>query len=399
MKIRTKITLWIIGAGICASLALSSIVFFELVDQYYQVIDADLDARLNDLEELRAGAEDLDSFIYALETYSGTRHYWGRIYSSDKRILWQTPVAETVEIPIPGTSEPSTFHTDILPSRVYPDMDDEDRLAFRIRSVTIQIQGEACTLLVGKPIEDPDAEILELAGTIAIGLGASTVILLGLSYFFAGRVLKPITDISRLAEKINDKTLALRIPVGKSQDEFSRLAKTLNAMFDRLQFSFARQKQFLSDASHELRSPITLLRLQTEERLQSKDLPCEYKTQLIRQHEALHRMSRLINTMLDLSALELGRNLNIGETVFADLVRSVLDDFSDIIAAMEITTRVRIAPGLRIRCDVEKIRRAIVNLVDNAIKYNREGGTSGFDCRCCGTTGAFFRLQYRCRNS
>ncbi len=88
---------------------------------------------------------------------------------------------------------------------------------------------------VGKPIEELDEDIVELIQSIAVGLLATTIFLVWLSYMIAGKVLKPIRTINSLAREINDKTLNKRIPLGEHQDELYMLASSLNQMFDRLQ--------------------------------------------------------------------------------------------------------------------------------------------------------------------
>ena len=108
---------------------------------------------------------------------------------------------------------------------------------------------------IAKPVENLEEETFDLLTAIGIGLAVSTVLLAGLSYVLAGRIVKPIAAINRIARDINENTLEKRIPLGKSRDEIQELAGCLNQMFDRLQYSFARQKRFIADASHELKSP------------------------------------------------------------------------------------------------------------------------------------------------
>lgn len=374
MKIRTKIALWIIGSGVFTSLVLSSVVFFELVEQYYEVMDQDLASISSDVGDLSSTSRNIDVFLNAVDMFPGSQRYWINIYTAEKKSIWRTSVARGIDIPFSDKEAPFTFHTKLPPSIFYPDMDDDDTLAFRVTSNTFEIDGTSYILRIGKPMEDPESEFLELTAIIAVGLCVAVLTLIVLSGFFAGRILKPISDISQLATEINDRTLDQRIPVRQSNDEFSHLSKTLNNMFDRLQFSFEKQKRLLSDASHELKSPITLLRLQIEERLQIEDLSEEHENQLVKQQETLHRLSRMITSLLDLSALEIEQHLEMVDILLSDLVTPVLNDFDELLHAAKVTARTEVPISLRFRGDVEKIRRVIVNLVENAIKYNHEGG-------------------------
>lgn len=374
MKIRTKISLWIIGAGVFTSLVLSGVVFFVLVEQYYEVMDEDLASISGDVSGLSTASRNIESFLDALERFPGSQRYWIGIYTSEKKSIWRTPVAEEIDIPFRDKAGPFTYHTGLFPSDFYPDMDNDDTLAFRVDSTSFEVGGAPYILKIGKPTENPTAEFRELAGIVFFGLVIAVLTLIMLSTFFAERILKPISEINLVTETINEKTLDQRIPPGSFGNEFNRLSGTLNAMLDRLQLSFDKQKRLLSDASHELRSPLALLELQTEERLQSKDLPEEYERQLIRQQETLHRMSRMINNLLDLSALEIERHLKKVEIFLSEVVASVLDDFTELLQAAKVTAQTEIPMPLTLRGDVEKIRRVIVNLVENAIKYNYKGG-------------------------
>ncbi len=200
------------------------------------------------------------------------------------------------------------------------------------------------------------------------------LLLVFLSYLIAGKMLKPIGVIDRLAREINDKNLSLRIPLGENRDELYRLSESLNRMFDRLENSFETQKQFLASASHELKSPLALLQLSMEDCIQQRDLPDNFRHQFIRQTNILRRMSRLVKNLLDLSALELKERLDLKEINLAELLKSVLREYEVVFSAKKIDIQADMPPKLHIKGDWDNLQRAIINLVDNAVKYNREGG-------------------------
>jgi len=200
------------------------------------------------------------------------------------------------------------------------------------------------------------------------------LLLVILSYLIAGKVLKPIGVIDGLAREINDKNLSLRIPLGKNRDELYRLSESLNRMFDRLEHSFEAQKQFLASASHELQSPLALLQLSLEDCIQHRDLPDSLKHQFIRQTDILRRLSRLVKNLLDLSALELKERLDLKEINLVELLKSVLRDYEVVFSAKKIDIQADMPPKLPIKGDWDHLQRAIINLVDNAVKYNHKGG-------------------------
>jgi two-component system OmpR family sensor kinase len=162
--------------------------------------------------------------------------------------------------------------------------------------------------------------------------------------------------------------------LGRSKDELYELSESLNRMFDRLQYSFAMQKQFIADASHELKSPITLLSLFMEDAIHLKELPEIFRTRLIRQYDTLQRMRRLVKNLLDLSALEAKETLSFEEFALFPMVRAVSNDYADVLSARQIEMKIEVPENLQIKGDKDSMQRVLINLIDNAIKYNKERG-------------------------
>ena len=179
--------------------------------------------------------------------------------------------------------------------------------------------------------------------------------------------------INRMARDINDRSLDRRIPLAKSRDELYELSESLNRMFDRLQYSFTMQKQLIVDASHELKSPITLLSLFMEDSIPQQDLPEAFRLRLIRQADTLRRMSRLVKNLLDLSALEMKESIDFEELSLSELVTSVHENYAEVVDARQIKVAIDIPEDLRIRGNRDCLQRALINLIDNAVKYNIEG--------------------------
>ena len=227
---------------------------------------------------------------------------------------------------------------------------------------------------VGKPIEELDEDIVELIQSIAVGLLATTIFLVWLSYMIAGKVLKPIRTINSLAREINDKTLNKRIPLGEHQDELYMLASSLNQMFDRLQYSFQRQKEFIASASHELKTPITLLLIFMEGAIHRENLPAKFRQRLIRHTDILRRMRRLVKNLLDLSILELKDSVESEKVCLFELVQFVVEEYQEVFAAKKINLELDLTTDVNIVGDRERLQRCLINLVDNALKYNVDGG-------------------------
>ncbi len=380
MQIRHRIMVWVAGAGLLTSLAFSLVVFWELREEPLEMLDAQLRSTAVAVAgQLAAKQKPGADVRYVLLPFPAER-YWIKVYDQDLHVVYRSELAREVDLPLYRNKGEEGYLSSVhLPKkRIDLHQDDEDEVTFRVRLISKNINGAPYLIQIAKPIEKLEEEITDLLAAIGIGLAVSTALLAALSYMLAGRIVKPIAAINRLARDINENTLEKRIPVGKSRDEIHELATRLNSMFDRLQLSFARQKRFLADASHELKSPIAMLRLFFDEALQNRDLPEAFHRQLDIQGHTVLRMDRLVRTLLELSTLEIKGSLAMERFDLADLVRSVADDFAPLAKRGKIRLEMEMPHHLEMRGDRDRIRRALINLFDNAVKYNEEEGRIQF---------------------
>jgi signal transduction histidine kinase len=374
LKIRYKITLWIAGAGVLASLVFSVIVFREMAEQPFRLIDRDLESMAGTAVRLFETTKTQSKPVHQKDFPLDTERYWIKIYNDHMHVLYQSKLTRFTDLPFKSTIQPYMAKRIISKERINLGQDSKNEVIFRIKAFNFRLHGQPCKVLIGKPMEKLEEEISDLVQGIAIGLSAATLLLLVLSYYIAGKILSPINVINRMAKDINDRSLDQRIPLGKSKDELYALSESLNRMFDRLQYSFAVQKQFIADASHELKSPITLLSLFMEDAIHLKELPETFRLRLIKQYDTLQRMRRLVKNLLDLSALEAKETVDFEEFVLSPLVRSVHDDYIELFKAKQIEMKIDVPEDLRIRGDRDSLQRVLINLVDNAVKYNMDCG-------------------------
>ena len=374
MKIRQKIALWITGAGVLVSLVFSTIVFLAMMEQPYRLIDNELSTVAHFVMRFALPTGDLPEGMKDTDIAMNPKDYWIKIFNDHQTVVYHSDLTRYVDLPLYDKHSGYTVRTTIPKQRLRLNQDKEDEVTFRVRRFRVPVKGGTYIVQIGKPIEKLDEEIIELIKGIAFGLITAMLLLIFLSYLIAGKVLKPIGVIDRLARQINDKNLSVRIPLGKSRDELYRLSTSLNRMFDRLENSFETQKEFVASASHELKSPLALLQLSMEDCVQHPALPDSLRQQLARQTDIVRRMSRLVKNLLDLSALELKECLDLKEINLAELLKSVLSDYEVVFSAKKIDVQDDIAPELKIKGDRENLQRAVINLVDNAVKYNHEGG-------------------------
>ena len=256
MKIRTKISLWITAAGVLVSLIFSLIIFWEMVEQNYNQLDDELKATTRNVFKIvqQDEVEGAKHSSLAATVFLDGQRYWIRVWRADT-LIYASRLARIIDLPIDPDKKKDTLSVTIPREKIDLDQDRFDEVSFRVRSIKISTHKAppGYRIQVALPMEELDEEIVEVSLIIIFGLLFSTLLLIVISYFLAGRILKPVKQITYLARDINGKELADRIPLGSSRDELYDLSFELNQMLDRLQYSFKRQKEFIASAAHELK--------------------------------------------------------------------------------------------------------------------------------------------------
>jgi heavy metal sensor kinase len=229
-------------------------------------------------------------------------------------------------------------------------------------------------ILVGRSMAGELAELRRLAWFLA-GAGVLVLVLgLGGGWWMATRAMQPVEEISAIASRISAGNLSERIDVAGTEDELGRLAGVLNSTFVRLEAAFARQQQFTADASHELRTPISVILSQTQSALARERPPGEYREALAACQRAAQRMRQLTHSLLTLARLD--AHSPALTRVPCDLARAAAEGV-DLVRALAIERGITLFTDLHpaeCRCDAERLAQVITNLLTNAIEHNREGG-------------------------
>jgi two-component system, OmpR family, sensor kinase len=203
---------------------------------------------------------------------------------------------------------------------------------------------------------------------IAVGVNIGVLILASmLAWVIAGRVLQPLRLLRDTARSISETDLTRRIPVEGETDELADLARTFNEMLDRLEEAFASQKSFISDAGHELRTPITIIRGHLDV---MGDDPEERRETLDLVRDELDRMSRLVNDLLLLAKASRPDFLQPETVDLDDLTREL---FAKASALAQRDWRLGSVGTGRIVADRQRITQAIMNLSQNAVTHTLNG--------------------------
>ncbi|MEZ5267461.1 MAG: HAMP domain-containing sensor histidine kinase [Microthrixaceae bacterium] len=212
------------------------------------------------------------------------------------------------------------------------------------------------------PRVDVKRSVNALSGALLVVLPALVFAAGGMAWVVAGRTLAPVSAMSRRVRELSATNLDARVPVPPSHDEIAQLANTMNQMLERLQRSADVQRQFVSDASHELRSPVASIRAQLETALrypEDVDWP-QVATVVLAEDE---RLDHLVGNLLAMARLEEGRFGRRTEVDLEDLVVPQARRFTDVATDLS-----EVSAG-RVWGNAGELTSVVRNLTDNAVRH------------------------------
>ena len=225
-------------------------------------------------------------------------------------------------------------------------------------------------LVVGATLENRAETLAKLRDVLLIAGPVALLVATGAGYLLAGLSLRPVDSMRRRAASISAATPGERLPVPHTRDEVERLGETLNAMLDRLEEALARERDFVADAGHELRTPLALLRTELELALRHADSAEELHEAVRRSSQEVDRLAQLAEDLLLLARSHGdGVPLRVESLDVADLVTSVASRFEWRAQAAGRPLTTEQPDGLRLQGDPLRLEQALGNLVDNALRY------------------------------
>jgi heavy metal sensor kinase len=195
-------------------------------------------------------------------------------------------------------------------------------------------------------------------------------------YWISTRALAPVDQITKTARTISAQNLSSRLVVPSTGDELQRLSETLNGMLDRLESSFKKITQFTADASHELRTPVAVMRTRAELSLRKARSAEEYRDVISEVLTELEKTSGLIEQLMFLARADSGaETLHFADTNVTEVLREACHQGSALAEAKQIGFQEEISPdSMWIRGDASSLRRLFLILIDNAVKYTPANG-------------------------
>jgi heavy metal sensor kinase len=248
---------------------------------------------------------------------------------------------------------------------------------FRFLSIAIQVYGRTFVIQTGVPEND----VLRTLGSFRRYLLIFAAIMMlaasAVGYWLSRRALAPVDALTRTARNISGTNLSSRLQRLNTGDELQRLSDTLNEMLARIESAFLRVSQFTADASHELRTPISLIRTEAEIALRKSRNEVEYQESLRHILQEAERTSSLVEELLSLARADAGReSLDIRRMNLGDTVRQIGVNWQQAMASrqMRFTSDVPVR-DVYVAGDTTALSRLLNILLDNALKYTPSPGT------------------------
>jgi len=222
-------------------------------------------------------------------------------------------------------------------------------------------------------VEPASSEISELI-EVLIFAGVPVVFLVG--WWLVRRSLQPIDELAAGVERFDASNLSQRLPRTGNGDEVDRMAAAFNVMAGRLEQSFAQIREFTLHASHELKTPLTVIRAQLDTVLaQSQALPESHRAALENLLEETQRLARVVDGLMLLTKADAGVvTLERTAVPLAELVREAFEDAQVLGQPEGVQIQLSCCEAVTVAGDRHRLRQVLLNLVDNAIKYNHPGG-------------------------
>jgi len=374
LPIRVRLTIWYFAMFASAAVLLCLASLWMLKRSVDETEYQDLKERAEDVQLLlshedpaRTALQISDEFteIYNLKDdgkYLQVRDEQGNWIYRSKRMVAQNPSLPAPSL-LPPAGALSEFHQGTRFVRV---------LAYPIRA-----KGQRYSVQTGISLNKSMVLLTRFSTNLL--LLTPIVILLAAAggHFMSRKALRPVAALAAEARRINDRNLDIRLPVPNANDEISDLSRTLNQMLERIDQAFGTVRAFTGNASHELRTPIALLRTEIEVALFRHRDGEQYRETLKRLHQETIRMTCLVENLLSIARSEAGaETMSLQPVSVSDLFQSLSRDWKTMmhLARLDFQTEIGEAHDLFILGDAAGVARLLTILLENARNYTPPGG-------------------------
>jgi len=371
VSIGVRLTLWYVAIFAVAQIAFGAGMWFLLRHHLYGLADDNLQGQIEDLQNFME-AQKKNASIAKLQEEVGEAYLlehsgdYLELYAENDALLYRSSFLQShpVSLVPHGRFGKPVFRS--LWIAGHP---------FRFTAQRLTANGHMYTATTGIPMDD-ELETLGLFRTYLLMFAPLLfLVAAGGGYWLSRRALSPVDALVRTAHDITGLNLDSRLPKLTTGDELQRLSDTLNEMLDRIENAFLRVTQFTADASHELRTPISLIRTEAELALRRSRSDAEYKESLRNILLEAERTTALVEQLLSLARTDSGREtLHMQSMNLAETVLELKDSWRQVAQIRNLQFSTDIAQDSFVLGDGTALRRLADLLLDNAFKYTPSPG-------------------------
>ena len=369
LPIRLRLTAWYFAILASVLCAFGFSAYFEMRHSIRQTIDEELEARDEGVHQLiertvqRGAKKDLPE---GLREHTELRQGGALLQVSDEQGNWlyRSTVMSDYGVPRPT----------VIPKKATEFLGRD--VPLRIWTIRVAVGGENYTIQSAFEMDDFYGALDRFALLLFISIPTLLLCAAAGGYWISTRALAPVDQIAQTALTISAQNLSSRLEVPKTRDELQRLTETLNGMLDRLESAFKKITQFTADASHELRTPVAVMRTRAELSLRKARSAEEYREVIAEVLAELERTSALIEQLMFLARADGGKEtLRFNPTDVVDVLRDVCHQGTALAEAKQILFQQQLPDSpVWIKGDATSLRRLFLILIDNAVKYTPASG-------------------------
>ena len=371
-SIRFRLTVWYSAVLALALVAFGGVSWIAIRHVLVDTVDETLRDRVDGVRtfmEHQIGALSVEEIRDEFKEHSVLGPGGDLFQVSDAQGVWlyRSVPLESGDVPIPP------------PQSLPPQGTSEDRTVggseLRFLARRVDVLGKPYTIQVAVPMHELREGLYGYAWALMVLIPAVLLIATAGGWWMSRRALQPVDQIIDTARSIGEQSLAQRLPVPETQDELQRLSETLNQMLGRIESAFRRVTEFTADASHELRTPVALIRTTAEVALRKPRANEDYRQALEDVHAESVRTTELIENLLTLARADAGKAaLERREVDLALIVREASQQGQKLAHAKSLGFRTDIPEtAVHTLGDASALRRLLLIVIDNAVKYTQEG--------------------------